>query len=713
MLPRTPNIQPNHRFMRSRINATSKRWAIALAAVVVVPAVCPCHNLCAVATSLREWSQATPAEVGLDEAKLVSARDYALQGVGSGYIVRHGRLVMSWGDSKQRYDLKSTTKSFGSIALGLAIRDGKVRLEDPAIRHHPTLGTPPESNTDTGWLNEITLLHLASQTAGFEKPGGYTPLLFPPGTQWDYSDSGPNWLAECLTLAYRRDLDELMFERVFSLLGITRADLTWRANAYRPPAIDGIPRREFGSGIHANVDAMARIGLLMLGEGSWDDREILSADYVRRASRVPPGHDRLPVLRPDDYGEASRHYGLLWWNNADGTLPDVPRDAYWSWGLYDSLIVVMPSLDLVVARAGKSLPRNNNQAHYDVLKPFLVPIAQSAAASDPSRTVAPVNPPTANPPYPPSPVIRDLEWTPASSILRLAPGSDNWPTTWGDDDMLYTAYGDGRGFEPFVHAKLSLGLARVRGTPPNLAPENLPAPSLEQLGDGTSGRKASGLLMVDHVLYLWARNATNSQLAWSTNRGVAWSWADWRFTNSFGCPTFLNFGPNYAGARDDYVYLYSADAETAYERSDQMVLARVPTSRILQRHAYEFLESVGDDGQPRWTRDIAHRGAVFTNPGRCYRSAISYCAPLRRYLWVQTGLGDDTRFAGGLAIYDAPEPWGPWTTAYATEVWDVGPGESAGFPPKWMSADGRTLHLLFSGDDCFSVRAVSLAVAVK
>jgi hypothetical protein len=99
---------------------------------------------------------------------------------------------------------------------------------------------------------------------------------------------------------------------------------------------------------------------------------------------------------------------------------------------------------------------------------------------------------------------------------------------------------------------------------------------------------------------------------------------------------------------------------------------------------------------------------VLTDPSRCYRSSVSYNAGLKRYLWVQTGLGADTRFAGGLAIYDAPEPWGPWTTAFATDAWDVGPGETASFPPKWISPDGRTLHLVFSGNDCFSVRRCTL-----
>jgi hypothetical protein len=43
---------------------------------------------------------------------------------------------------------------------------------------------------------------------------------------------------------------------------------------------------------------------------------------------------------------------------------------------------------------------------------------------------------------------------------------------------------------------------------------------------------------------------------------------------------------------------------------------------------------------------------------------------------------------------------------FFTENWDVGPGENAHLPTKWMSADGRTAYLVFSGDDAFSVRRV-------
>lgn len=338
------------------------------------------------------WEKTSPDESGLDVKRLKEARDYALTGNGSGMVILHGKLVLSWGDTSRRYDLKSTTKSIGVTALGLAIADGKVRLEDKARRHHPGLGVPPEANREKGWLDDITIHHLATQTAGFEKPGGFKPLVFRPGTRWKYSDGGPNWLAECITRVYRRDLRDLMYERVFTPLGIEPSQLTWRKNAYRPAEIEGIPRREFGSGIHASVDAMARIGYLYLRKGVWRGQRLLPRDFVEKASRTPEGQGKLPVEDAERFGKASHHYGLLWWNNSDGTLEKVPRDAYWSWGLYDSLIVVVPSLDLVVTRAGSSWKRKEGARHYDVLAPFLGPIVLAvrreggAPAPPPPRT---------------------------------------------------------------------------------------------------------------------------------------------------------------------------------------------------------------------------------------------------------------------------------------------------------------------------------------
>ncbi|MDZ4287415.1 MAG: hypothetical protein U0984_05630, partial [Prosthecobacter sp.] len=519
-------------------------------------------------------------------------------------------------------------------------------------------------------------------------------LLFPPGSAWFYSDAGPNWLAECLTYVYRRDLNEVMFERVFTPIGITAKDIRWRKHAYRPELIDGIKRREFGSGFSGNAQAMARIGLLYLRDGWWQGEAILPHSFIEQARQPGPELSGLPMHEGDPHGTgAPAHYGLMWWNNADGTLAQVPRDAYWSWGLFDSLIVVIPSLDIVVARAGKSWAREANADHYAVLKPFLEPIAQAM-----------IHEPQQGHVIPPSPVIQGIAWAPKETIIREAKGSDNWPLTWGDDDALYLAYGDGNGFKPFVPHKLSMGLAKVTGALPDIHGVNLDSPSAEALGDGKKGRKASGILMVEGVLYLWVRNVGNSQLGWSADHGAAWTWTNWKFSESFGCPAFVNYGKNYADARDDFIYVHSHDANSAYDRGDRMVLARVPKAKVRERAAYEFYQGVQANGQPQWGHDIGARAGIFTNPGNCYRSQMTYNATLKRYLWCQIGRGHDTRFAGGFAIYDAPEPWGPWTTVFTAEPWDVGPGESCSLPTKWMSADGKTLHLVFSGDDCFSVR---------
>jgi hypothetical protein len=641
----------------------------------------------------KQWPNATPAELGLDEAKLIQARDYALTGEGSGCIIFQGRQVMTWGDQAAMYDLKSSSKAIGVTVLGLALKDGKVKLDDPAKKYHPTFGTPPDTNAQTGWLDQITLRHLAGQTAGFEKPGGYTNLLFAPGTKWHYSDGGPNWLAECLTLVYGRDLNEVMFERVFTPIGVTPADIRWRKHAYRPDLINGIKRREFGSGFTANVQALSRLGYLYLRDGWWQGDQILTHSFIESARQPTPAWAKLPSF-DQNHGTAAPHYGLLWWNNADGSMPGVPRDAYWSWGLFDSFIFVVPSLDLVVARAGKSWKRAKDAGHYDVIKPFFTPIAAACASAKKSAALT----------HPPSPVIRGITWAPVSSIIRKAKGSDNWPMTWADDDALYTAYGDGNGFQPFVKEKLSMGLAKITGNPPDFEGVNLRSPTAEAKGDGKKGRKASGMLMVDGVLYQLVRNTANAQLGWSTDHSATWTWADWKFTTSFGCPSFINFGKNYAGARDSYVYIYSQDQDSAYERADRMVMARVPKDKIRDFASYEYFVTISTLLQPVWTRDIGQRGGVFTNPSRCYRSSLSYNAGLKRYLWCQTGGGSDTRFAGGFTIYDASEPWGPWTVAYHTDQWDTGPGEMMHLPPKWMSNDGRTVHLVFSGDDHFSVR---------
>ncbi len=615
----------------------------------------------------REWETASPESQGLSSAGLREAAAYSEKhGGGSGCIVRHGYLVGEWGSPAALADIKSATKgSVGTTVLGLAVDAGLVKLEDRALQHYPALGSEKPENVASGWLGEITVHQLATMSAGFDD-GRPPRLVRRPGSGGEYSNDTSNALAELLTLRFREDLSAVLKRKVMDPLGVPAGEWAWRSNVYRPKTIGGLASREFASGITITHRALARIGYLYLRQGEWDGKRILSKEFV------------ILATRPTDLAAPFSYYALYWGSNAKGTYPEIPRDAYWALGLGDSFVAVCPSLDLVAVRLGLGSTKSQLPGGEDWglrVAGFLRLVTASVKDSGDARPAARAG---AELP-PPSPVIRGIRWAPKETIVRKAEGSDNWPLTWGDDDALYGAYGDGRGFEPYVPEKLSLGLARVSGLPPDIAGLNVRAPTLEQMGDGRGGKKASGLLMVERVLYLWARNAGNAQLAWSPDRGATWSWCDWKLAPGFGCPAFLNFGKNYSGARDEFVYVYSHDSESAYQPADRTVLAR------------------------------AHRAP--------WRSSASYAAGLGRYLLVQPVPGAasrgrdgevDVRFAGGLAIFDAPEPWGPWTTAYFTESWDVGPGDTASFPTRWMSPDGRTLHLVFSGNDAFSVRQATL-----
>lgn len=680
-----------------------------------------------------EWQTAAPQSQGMSKEKLDAVKDeLAKRNTHTFLIVRNDKIVYEWyaadhGPDKKHYAASLSKATVAGLALALLLTDGKLRLDTPVAEFA------------AAWKNDarkrkITLRHLGSHTSGLSdaeqdrlphnKLTGWkgafwkqldppndpftlardkAQLLFEPGTKLQYSNPGIAMLGYSITAALKdapqKDIRTLLRDRVMRPIGVS--DGEWSIGYGKTFRVDNLPLVAGWGGGAYTARALARLGRLLLRRGDWDGKAILSKEAVRHVT----GDAGLPG-----------HCGMGFWTNADGRYPKLPKDAYYGAGAGDQLLIVVPSLNLIVVRNGQTLapePKNAKDVfeafHDPRVKILFDPIIEAITEKPKQSRIAP---------YPTSKVIAGITWADKETIVRKAKGSDNWPLTWADDDKQYTAYGDGRGFEPFVPKKLGLGLARIEGNPPDFQGVNIPSLSGEQLGDGVASKKASGILCVEGVLYLWTRNAGNAQLAWSKDHGKTWQWTDWKFTTSFGCPTFLNFGKNYTGARDEFVYIYSHDADSAYTPADRMILARVPKQSITERDAYEFFRGLDDKGRPLWTKETAEGGAVFTSKGRCYRSGITYNFGLKRYLWVHIlpgtqGKKTDPRFEGGLAVYDAPEPWGPWTTVYFTEKWDVGPGETASFPTKWMSDDGKALHLVFSGEDCFSVRRATLTLGLK
>jgi CubicO group peptidase (beta-lactamase class C family) len=629
-------------------------------------------------------------------------------------VIRHDRIVFEqyaagYDRTKPHYTASLAKALVGGVGLMVAMSDRRIGPDDPASRYVPPWREDLKRR-------EITVRHLATHTSGIEDAEAdglahdrltgwkgefwkrlpppndpftiardVAPVLDMPGTNQRYSNPGMAMLGYCLAASLRgtddADLRSLLKHRIMRPLGVP--DIEWSVGYGVTTKVDDLPLVATWGGGAYSPNAVARVGRLLLHGGIWEGQPLVDPAVVAAALKLSglPGHS-----------------GLGWWVNTsrDGARlwKSAPDDAFGGAGAGHQFLLVVPSLDLIVVRNGQQLDSTLKFA--EGLDRHLVgPILESITTRN-------------SPPYPASSVIHGVNWAAKESIVRKAVGSDTWPLTWADDDALYGAYGDGGGFDPPTE-KLSLGFAKIVGLADDFIGTNIRSPSGERKGDGENGEKASGMLMVEGVLYMWVRNANNSRLAASSDHAQTWTWCDWRFETSFGCPTFLNFGRNYSGARDDYVYIYSPDGDSAYEAADRMVLARVPKGQILERAAYEFFIGFNESGLPRWTNDLAQRQPIFEHRRGCCRSAMTYNAGLKRYLWCQT-LPGDAGFRGGFGIYDAPQPWGPWTTVYFTDDWDVGPGETCSIPTKWMSTDGKTTHLVFSGDDAFSLRRADLLV---
>ena len=332
-------------------------------------------------------------------------------------------------------------------------------------------------------------------------------------------------------------------------------------------------------------------------------------------------------------------------------------------------------------------------------------------------------------PYPSSEVISGItfDWP---SHIRLASGSDNWPITWADDDLQYTVWGDGGGFGGTNRiGRSSMGVASIEGNWHAFKPLNIWG-GYSSLNSHEITGKSYGIVCVNQVLYMWAglfKPHSNPfeevKIARSADHGASWTFADWSFSQEqlVMMPTVCNYGKNYQGARDQYVYSYliRLQSETGPDDYEDKVdwlnvqkpglidLARVHQDSVMFREAYSFFAGM-DSGEPRWTTEIMERSAVFENPdgvGWCIN--VSYNSGLQRYI-LTTEHTETHR--GHLGIFEAPEPWGPWCTVYYQLNWGEGhiPLNTFywNFSNKWASEDGLTFSLIFTGrkeNDSFNV----------
>ncbi len=280
------------------------------------------------------------------------------------------------------------------------------------------------------------------------------------------------------------------------------------------------------------------------------------------------------------------------------------------------------------------------------------------------------------PPYPPSPVIASVTWD-WTTRRTAAPGSDLWPVTWGADDQLYTAWGDGGGFGGTDEdGRVTMGFARIEGPPERFVGVNVnggkdPAHCASFAERGKTG----GVLAVGDRLYAWL-NTQNGKwpdvdeaLIWSDDGAASWKRGTWVFPKGQGNlkpTTFLNFGKGYTGVPDDlrgYVYFYGQ----RQGEEEKTYLGRAPQDKLTDRDAYEFLSGMDED-KPRWSSDLDKARAVFADANRTGDLAsVVYVPGLKRFLLTCFHKGP-----GQLGVFDGRTPGGrgrPSPTKSAGEKW--------------------------------------------
>jgi len=325
-------------------------------------------------------------------------------------------------------------------------------------------------------------------------------------------------------------------------------------------------------------------------------------------------------------------------------------------------------------------------------------------------------------PYPASSHITGISWD-MTTLKNLAPYSDNWCITWADDNNQYTSWGDGGGFGGNqTDGRVSMGVGRVEGAKDNYTCCNIWGGKNGE-NPATFKGKCYGLLAIGGTLYMWRTGDGSDsncfgfqELRKSTDYGATWAYANVRYvdadfsgTKGFFAPTFLQFGKAYIGARDEYVYIYAPenkDDQWEVQKPGHISLLRVPARQITQKTAYRFFAGLDAGGSPAWSPDVNARKSVFEDSlNGVMRTSVIYNAGLKRYILITQQKSRFKEKDGHIGIYDAPQPWGPWTTIFFKNAWEAGIQIADAnsktvfwnFSNKWMSADGKRFVMVYTG----------------
>ena len=290
-------------------------------------------------------------------------------------ILKHGNVVYEkWfnGHSADTpHPMFSVSKTFTATAVGLAINEGKLKLDDPVVSFFPDkLPAEPSDN-----LKAMTVRDLLTMTCGHDvEPNssrsdsldwvqGFLswPVEHKPGTYYLYNSIGTYMLSAIVQKVTGEKLIDYLDKRLFQPLNIARPQ--WDES---PQGINC-----GGWGLMLKTEDMAKMGQLFLQKGQWNGEQIVPAEWLKEMSsyQVPsaPSGTRFEDLEKaglnKDNNEWVQGYGYQMWI--------CRHNAFRADGFAGQYIMVFPDRDAVLVLTTSS---SLYQPYMDLVWQYLLPI---------------------------------------------------------------------------------------------------------------------------------------------------------------------------------------------------------------------------------------------------------------------------------------------------------------------------------------------------
>jgi hypothetical protein len=293
-------------------------------------------------------------------------------------FLRHGRVIAEGWWNPFRPDLKhtlySTSKSFTCTAVGLAVKEKKLSIDDKVISFFP------ESLPDTvsPFLAKLKIKDLLSMSAGQRREpsttgSGWvkayleTPVVNEPGTKYRYSSLASFMLSAIVQKVTGEKVIDYLTPRLFNPLGIEGAD--WETN---PEGIN-----TGGWGLRLKTEDLAKFGQLYLQKGKWNGKQILPEKWVEEATslKIYQNPD-LSQSKRDSSNDSMQGYCYQFWR--------ARHNSYMANGAFGQFILIMPEKDAIVVFTAES---SDMWGELDLVWKYLYPGIKNESLPEDEKSV--------------------------------------------------------------------------------------------------------------------------------------------------------------------------------------------------------------------------------------------------------------------------------------------------------------------------------------